>query len=142
MISMTYQFSELAAVAEQILTQTPTRIFTLKGEIGAGKTTLVAAFAAFLGAKDAVSSPTFPIINQYECVDNQRIFHLDLYRLKNQQEAIDIGIEDVLYDSAAYIFIEWHETIADLLPQNTVHLEMNVIDVHTRKIVVFTLGMR
>ncbi len=134
MISTTYQLSDLPLIAAQILTQSATRIFTLEGQMGAGKTTLVAAFSQFLQSIDVVASPTFPIVNQYQCADNQRIYHLDLYRLKNLQEAIDIGIEDILYDENAYIFIEWHAIIAELLPENTAHIRIEVIDETTRSL--------
>ena len=134
MILATYKISELAAVAAKILAESPTRFFTLKGEMGAGKTTLVAAFGACLGVLDAVASPTFPIISQYKCENAERIFHLDLYRLKSEQEAIDIGIEDIIYDKNAYIFIEWHEIIADLLPENVAHIVIKTVDNDTRSL--------
>ncbi|MEY4927481.1 MAG: hypothetical protein RI894_1917 [Bacteroidota bacterium] len=134
MISITYQLADLPQVAAQILAESPTRIFTLAGQMGAGKTTLVAAFGHILQSQDVVASPTFPIVNQYQCANNQLVYHLDLYRLKNGQEAIDIGIEDILYDKKAYIFIEWHELIEELLPENTAHICIQVIDENTRTI--------
>jgi tRNA threonylcarbamoyladenosine biosynthesis protein TsaE len=136
MITILYKIDELAAVAEQIIQHTPSRIFTIEGQMGAGKTTLVAAIGRFIGCVDAVSSPTFPIINQYKCASGLPIYHLDLYRLKNQEEAIDIGIEAVLYDQEAYIFIEWHELVSDLLPADTVHISLSVIDETTRSLTI------
>ena len=114
--------ADLATVAESILAAAPCRFFTLRGEMGAGKTTLVAEFARLLGAIDAIASPTFPIVNVYNCENGSRIFHLDLYRLKEQQEAIDLGIEDIIYEPKSYIFVEWHDLIADLLPDEVAHI--------------------
>ncbi len=135
MIAKTYNLEDLAALAAEVLQASSTRLFTLAGEMGAGKTTFVAAFAKVLGSVDAVASPTFPIISQYKTEKGQTIFHIDLYRLKNQQEAIDIGIEDIIYDKNAYIFIEWHEIIADLLPENTAHISLTILNTAERSIV-------
>ncbi len=132
MNSRAYNLTEIASVANEILQTSATRIFTLAGEMGAGKTTLVGGFAKALRSVDAVASPTFPIISQYKTENDGRIFHIDLYRLKNQQEAIDIGIEDIIYDKNAYIFIEWHEIIADLLPENVIHINLEILDTENR----------
>jgi tRNA threonylcarbamoyladenosine biosynthesis protein TsaE len=95
------------------------RKILLYGEMGAGKTTFTKVFCRLLGVHDATSSPTFSIINEYEFTDqhgNTALFHhLDLYRLKSAQEALDIGIEDVLYDPW-FCMIEWPQIIESILP--------------------------
>ena len=105
------------------------RKFLLKGDLGAGKTTFVKAFCAYLGIEDLVSSPTFSIVNEYHGIGEDRkavtVFHLDLYRLKNENEALDIGIEDYLYDDA-YCFIEWPQIIEGLVPDDVVRIEIEM----------------
>lgn len=90
-----------------------TRILTLEGTLGAGKTTFVAALCAQLGITDGVSSPTFSIVNEYHGAA-QPLLHLDLYRLETLREALDIGVEDYLH-SGQYCCIEWPALIDDLL---------------------------
>ena len=104
----------------------------LYGEIGAGKTTFIQTFCKHLGVKEAVVSPTFSLVNEYACVDEitgkeQYIHHLDLYRLKNDQEALDIGIEDYLYDDY-YCFIEWAEIIEHWLPDDFVKIHIEIFE--------------
>ncbi len=114
------------------------RKFAFYGEIGAGKTTLIQAICKQLGVRDAVLSPTFALVNQYSYLDDskqlQTLYHLDLYRLKNAQEALDIGIEEMLYDEG-YCFIEWPELIEALLPDDTVRIKIFLEENSTRKIV-------
>lgn len=112
--------------------------FVLQGEIGAGKTTLVQAFCAELGVKEAVTSPTFSLINEYSYTSEgqeveQSIYHLDLYRLKRLEEALDLGIEDLLA-SSAYCFIEWPELIQPLLTDDLVVIKILVEQDSSRKI--------
>lgn len=104
------------------------------GEIGAGKTTLIQQICQQLGVEEAVTSPTFSLINEYLTVDGKRIYHLDLYRLKSEAEALDIGIEDYLY-SDDYCFIEWPEIIENQLPEDVVRIKLSVIDDSTRKMI-------
>lgn len=112
--------------------------FVLQGEIGAGKTTLVQAFCAALGVKEAVTSPTFSLINEYTypSADHgvaQSIYHLDLYRLNSLEEALDLGIEDLLATDA-YCFIEWPELIQPLLTDDLVVIKILVEQDSSRKI--------
>ena len=99
------------------------------GDIGAGKTTFIQAICKQLGVQKAVVSPTFALVNEYNYIDasskEQIIYHLDLYRLKNIQEALDMGIEDRLYDEN-YCFIEWPELAETLLPEDTFKVFLNV----------------
>ena len=92
------------------------RIWCLQGDLGAGKTTFVQNFCAFLGVSDPVSSPTFGLVHEYLTPKGEPIYHFDLYRMKNRQEAIDIGIEDYLH-SSGYCLIEWPQIITSLLPK-------------------------
>ena len=101
---------DLPAIARILLeNQKDKRIFALRGNMGAGKTTFMQSIAKELNCNDIVSSPTFSIINEYT-IGNGLIYHFDFYRIKNIQEAINIGVEEYLY-SGEYCFIEWAENI-------------------------------
>ncbi|MFK8007497.1 MAG: tRNA (adenosine(37)-N6)-threonylcarbamoyltransferase complex ATPase subunit type 1 TsaE [Saprospiraceae bacterium] len=102
------------------------------GEIGAGKTTFIQNICKHLGVKEAVVSPTFSLVNEYtyhneSLQKDQYVHHLDLYRLKNEQEALDIGIEDYLYDDY-YCFIEWAEIIEHWLPDDLVKIYIKIFE--------------
>ncbi len=118
---ISYQLEELPQWVEKIRQQYPEqRFFALIGELGAGKTTFVSEFCRQLGAQDEASSPTFSIVNEYATAKGP-IFHLDCYRLKSVEEAMDIGIEEY-FEQAYFCFIEWPELIEPFLPQNVVYL--------------------
>lgn len=106
------------------------RKVALIGDMGAGKTTFVKTFCAWLGVNDLTSSPTYALVNQYAFQDNNGheiiVHHLDLYRLNSLAEALDIGIEDLLYDPW-YCFIEWPELIEPILPSDTVFLRISLL---------------
>jgi tRNA threonylcarbamoyladenosine biosynthesis protein TsaE len=110
-------------------------VFAFKGGMGAGKTTFIHAIADYLKIRDAVSSPTFSIINHYITGEGRDCYHLDLYRLSNQQEALDLDVEELLSDSAI-CFIEWPEIIAGILPSSTVWLEIIPVDHLQRRLKV------
>lgn len=121
-------------MAEQVLQASAgSRIFAFSGEMGAGKTTLIAALCHALGVTDQVSSPTFAIINEYQGVE--RISHLDLFRLKTMEEALAIGIEDYLSEKE-YLFIEWPELIRPLLPQHIVQLHLEIVNEQERRLTI------
>lgn len=110
------------------------RVVTLSGNLGAGKTTLVKAIAQYLGTTETVSSPTYSLVNEYH-YGNNIIYHLDLYRLENLDEALAIGIEDYLY-SGNYCFVEWANIIAPLLPNNTAHITITTNPNQTRTLIL------
>ena len=99
------------------------KVFAFKGEMGAGKTTFVHVLAGLLGVTDAVSSPTYSIINQYITESGNVMYHMDLYRLKDEEEARAAGVEDIL-ESGKICLIEWPERIYDLLPEDTCWIEL------------------
>lgn len=115
------------------------RIFCLKGELGAGKTTFVKKMLSKLGVQDDVTSPTYSIINEYK-YDKGVIYHLDLYRLNTIEEALEIGIEEYL-QSDNYCFIEWYELIEPLLPNNCVKIEIDAQEDSSRKFIISNLRM-
>lgn len=98
------------------------RFFIFEGDMGAGKTTFIKALAKALGVTEVVSSPTFSIVNEYEG-KNGIIYHFDFYRIKNLQEAYDIGYEEYFY-SDHICLIEWPEKVEELLPEHYVKIEI------------------
>ncbi len=110
------------------------KILLFYGEMGAGKTTFIKAFCAALGVEDTVSSPTFSIVNEYHYPQGI-IYHFDFYRLKNQTEALDLGMEEYL-DSGEYCLIEWPEKIPDLLPENYLKISIEVQPDQQRKLTI------
>lgn len=117
---------ELDAIAKVVLQKfSGTRIFGLQGTMGAGKTTFIQSFCRALGVDDVVNSPTFSIVNEYRTANNEPVFHFDLYRIKSPAELFDIGFEEYLY-SDAYCLIEWPLLAGNLLPEETVFIEITV----------------
>lgn len=107
------------------------KIIRLDGEMGAGKTTLIKSIGAQLGVQQVVNSPTFSIVNEYETISGETIFHFDCYRIESINEALEIGIPEY-FDSGNRCFIEWAENIALLLPDDTVVIKIFVDEKHQR----------
>jgi tRNA threonylcarbamoyladenosine biosynthesis protein TsaE len=84
--------------------------------MGAGKTTLIKRLCKTLGVEEVTSSPTFSLVNEYQTIDNQTVYHFDFYRLNSEIEALDMGVDDYLY-SGNWCFIEWAEKIENLIPE-------------------------
>lgn len=112
-------------------------VYAFRGEMGAGKTTFINALCRELGVTDdATGSPTFAIINEYRSdATAELIYHFDLYRIEREEEADDLGIEDYFY-SGALCFIEWPERIENLLPDDTVNVEIAVGDDDSRTLTI------
>ncbi|MBQ8449508.1 MAG: tRNA (adenosine(37)-N6)-threonylcarbamoyltransferase complex ATPase subunit type 1 TsaE [Bacteroidaceae bacterium] len=109
------------------------RIFAFYGSMGAGKTTFIKAVCEAMGVEDAINSPTFAIVNEYEDADSNTIFHFDFYRIKSIAEVYNMGYEEYLY-SNAYCFIEWPELIEELLPEETVKVTIEETPEGQRKV--------
>ncbi|MEJ7588266.1 MAG: tRNA (adenosine(37)-N6)-threonylcarbamoyltransferase complex ATPase subunit type 1 TsaE [Ferruginibacter sp.] len=111
------------------------KVFAFHGEMGAGKTTFIHALCEDMGVKGNVSSPTFSIINQYTTGTGGIIYHIDLYRLKDEAEAISAGVEDCLY-SGNTCLVEWPDRAPGVFPDNTLHVSIKATDTITRKLII------
>ncbi len=109
------------------------------GEMGAGKTTLIKKICEQLGVKNIVQSPTFSIVNEYASLAGKPIYHFDFYRLKNETEAYDIGVEEYLY-SGSHCFIEWPEKIESLWPSQYFGLKIEQLPSSVRNIETHIYG--
>ena len=117
---------QLTEVAEALLDALEGRtVVALRGEMGAGKTTLVRALAEHLGVEDQVTSPTFALVNQYEGANGERLFHFDFYRIDDEREAFDLGYEEYFY-SGDLCLVEWPEKIERLMPDEVVEVRITV----------------
>ena len=111
-------------------------VFAFHGPMGAGKTTFIHSLCDELGVKDVVGSPTFSIINEYRYpVANQLtpLYHMDLYRLRDEEEAQRTGVEDALY-SGHICLVEWPEKAPGIFPDDTIHIYIDPVDTHTRRL--------
>ncbi len=123
---------ELPQVAEAILAAMNNRtVVVFRGEMGAGKTTLIREIVGALGSTDTVTSPTFAIVNQYRGTDGRPIYHFDFYRIEDIREAYDFGYEEYFY-SGELCLVEWPEKIEPLLPDEVVTVRIAVDDETTR----------
>ena len=121
---------ELPRVASSIiaeLNRLAKRFVILKGEMGTGKTTLVNELLKQMDIVDHTSSPTFSIVNEYFSVNYGLVYHFDFYRIENEIEALDIGVEE-LFEAEAYCFVEWPERIENLLPVDVVCVTIEIED--------------
>ncbi|MBR3987228.1 MAG: tRNA (adenosine(37)-N6)-threonylcarbamoyltransferase complex ATPase subunit type 1 TsaE [Bacteroidales bacterium] len=128
----------LPQVAQELLeTFADERFFAFFGKMGVGKTTLIKEICHQLGVEDNVCSPTFAIINSYSTATGEPVYHFDFYRLKNLDEAYDIGYEEYFY-SGNWVFTEWTEKVEELLPNHYVRVEIeenNTIRILTAKVI-------
>jgi|SRR6187402_1601691 len=133
MILIAKSISDLSGIAQQIISYASNcRVFLFYGDMGAGKTTLIKSLCGALGSNDNITSPTFAIVNEY-AGGGDKIYHFDFYRLKNQNEALDLGSDEYFY-SGNYCFIEWPEKIPDILPDKYIRVNLQVQDDNSRKI--------
>ncbi|MGB5666455.1 MAG: tRNA (adenosine(37)-N6)-threonylcarbamoyltransferase complex ATPase subunit type 1 TsaE [Maribacter sp.] len=131
---ITYSENQIEKIARQVIENAPSKVLCFYGQMGAGKTTLIKAIVKQLGGAGVANSPTFGIVNEYhDNNDNLLAYHFDFYRLHNEIEAYDLGIEDYL-NSDAWIFIEWPEKIESILPIDAAKIQIEVLDPTTRKI--------
>lgn len=132
---MELQFSldDIHTAARKVLDSNPNKIILFNGQMGAGKTTFINALAKTMGVNDTTGSPTFSLVNEYRTADNQILYHFDVYRLKSESEAYDMGMDEYLY-SGHWCFIEWAEKIPNLLPQDRSAITIEALPNGNRKL--------
>ncbi len=133
-MELNYKLTDISNTAKWFLDNTSTsKCFAFHGEMGAGKTTFINTVCMLLGVRNGLSSPTFSIINEYVQDSGKSIYHIDLYRLKDEAEAVVAGVEDCLY-SGNYCFVEWPEKAPGIFPTDVIHVYIHTIDTDTRNI--------
>ena len=128
-----YVITELNQVAKEILSTAKNKSLLFYGEMGAGKTTLIKELCKELGIEDVANSPTFSLVNEYHTSKNEIVYHFDFYRIEDENEAYDIGIEDYFY-SDAWCLIEWPQNIENLLPLESTEIHISVLENGQRNI--------
>jgi tRNA threonylcarbamoyladenosine biosynthesis protein TsaE len=135
-MKLTYSLDDIQSVAQQLLAQNPKKVILLVGEMGAGKTTLIKALVAALGVQNATSSPTFSLVNEYHTDTNGPVYHFDVYRIKEETEAYDFGMDEYLY-SGHWCFVEWPEKIPTLIPQEHSTIKIKTLSATTRELELY-----
>ena len=129
-----YTHKEIRQIALKIIQNTIFKTIAFHGPMGAGKTTLIKAIVQELSGNDEVSSPTFGLVNEYYYKDGELLgYHFDFYRLNEESEALDMGIEDY-FSTDLWIFMEWPEKIESLLPENRNNLQIEILGPDKRSI--------
>ncbi len=135
-IEFSFDFKEIEITAKKFLKATSDyKVFAFRGDLGAGKTSFITALCKVLGVTETVTSPTFSIIQEYKTSDNKTIFHIDLYRIKNKEEAMDAGVEDCLL-SNDICMVEWPEKAPDIFPDNTIYSDIEILSNTKRKLII------
>lgn len=133
-MEVNFTLDQIQKTAEQLLANTGNyKVLAFHGEMGAGKTTFIHALCDAMQVEDVISSPTFSIINQYNTAKGEIIYHMDLYRIKDENEAINAGVEDCLY-SGNRCFVEWPDKAAGIFPDDALHITISSVDDNTRKL--------
>ncbi len=122
-MDVTFSLDGIDDAARTLLARFDQPVVLFNGQMGAGKTTLIKALCRAMGITDATSSPTFSLINEYRTPGGEPVYHFDVYRLKQESEALDMGIEEYLH-SGHRCFIEWAEKIPNLLPDRVHVVEL------------------
>ncbi len=133
-----HSIQDYQGIIPELLANCARGIFLLQGELGAGKTTFVKSICTYLGVEDMVDSPTFSIVNQYDYTlagKKKHVYHLDLYRIKSIEEALDLGIYEIL-DSKNWVFIEWPAIIEPLLDGDECQIKIEETTNNHRKLVL------
>ncbi len=128
-----YSIHNLSEIASELISSVNNKTLLFYGQMGVGKTTLIKEVCKQLGVLDNISSPTFSLVNEYQTKNNEKVFHFDFYRINDEEEALDMGIEEYFY-SNNWCLIEWPENIKNLLPLDAVEIHLTVLENQQRNI--------
>ncbi|MFH4969043.1 tRNA (adenosine(37)-N6)-threonylcarbamoyltransferase complex ATPase subunit type 1 TsaE [Gaetbulibacter sp. M240] len=133
-LDITFKLSEIEYVAAEILKNLTDKVVLFYGDMGSGKTTLIKELISALGCEDEVNSPTFSIVNEYALTDG-KIFHFDLYRIEDEEEALNFGIEDY-FEADAWVFVEWPQIIESMIPHPFHSIKLTNESVFERRLIL------
>ena len=122
-----YSLENLAEIASLIIATAKNKTILFYGEMGVGKTTLIKEICKQLEVEDTISSPTFSLVNEYKTSKNVSVYHFDFYRVTKQEEALDMGIEEYLYNND-WCLIEWPQNVENLLPLESVEIHLTTLE--------------
>ena len=128
-----YSLENLSEVATEIISSAENKTLLFYGQMGVGKTTLIKEICKQLGVLDNISSPTFSLVNEYQTSNNEKVFHFDFYRIEEEEEALDMGIEEY-FDNNDWCLVEWPENIENLLPLKAVQIHLSILNDQQRNI--------
>ncbi len=128
-----YSLEDLSKIASKIISSTKNKTLLFYGEMGVGKTTLIKEICKQLSVTDTISSPTFSLVNEYETSKSEKVFHFDFYRIEEEEEALDMGIEDYFYNND-WCLVEWPQNIKNLLPLDAVEIHLSILEDGKRNI--------
>ncbi|MDB4199329.1 tRNA (adenosine(37)-N6)-threonylcarbamoyltransferase complex ATPase subunit type 1 TsaE [Polaribacter sp.] len=122
-----YSLENLSEIALEIIASAKNKTVLFYGEMGVGKTTLIKEICKQLEVIDTVSSPTFSLVNEYNTLKGTVVFHFDFYRITREEEALDMGIEEYLFNNN-WCLIEWPQNVENLLPLESVQIHLSVLE--------------
>ena len=133
-MTIQYNIEQVETVAKQVIEAATSKIILFEGDIGVGKTTLIKTLVSLLGSDDLVSSPTFSLVNEYKGI-NDNIFHFDLYRVEEEEELYNFGIETYIY-SDDYVFVEWPNLLKPLLQDQFTTINIKLSENSARELTI------
>ena len=133
-MTIQYNIEQVETVAKQVLEAATSKIILFEGDMGVGKTTLIKTLVSLLGSDDLVSSPTFSLVNEYKGI-NDNIFHFDLYRVEEEEELYNFGIETYIY-SDDYVFVEWPNLLKPLLQDQFTTINIKLSENSARELTI------
>lgn len=132
-MNKSYSLENLSEIATTLIASVKNKTLLFYGEMGVGKTTLIKEICKQLDVLDNISSPTFSLVNEYQTSKNEKVFHFDFYRITDETEALDMGIDDYFYNND-WCLIEWPENVENLLPLESAEIHLSILENGQRNI--------